>query len=1049
MELTGHCKPEPGETYIPKGAASSADRTIDKSTGVSISDLPALEQAYNIERIVGKGGMGYVAIGTSITTGGNRVAIKFSISQEPYHQDRFNAEINNSAALQDIPQLGAATGSFRTTREHTVFSKETTIRIPADCRCFTTVYYEASTLQEMINFYHRLRRGDSIESLTAPPVELREWLDASGKKLSAKFDTYCATLGDLEEKKFRVKVEDQFESFRRASLFPLEYFGLDEFAKITPKQLQAMEARLIETVADTARLVHAMHEKEIIHRDLKPENILVNATSRIPLLIDFGLSRFIVSDQDRQLDESSRLANLASPGSTSKLTQAGTIMGTLAYMPPEQTAANESLVSKGIDVYSIGAILYYIYCGKKQIVEPRSTQDIMRCVKQICDGDIPAPTPISSTPERFRILESIIRRAMGRDSGARHRSMLELTRELDAWRENQLVHSYIESPGNSVAAKLSYRAFLWMAAHPRITTMAASFGAIMAGWVGVEWGAHGARSSAEIKAREALVSMDRSDTDSLVKAREVLLSADGDLAPFRYTFGDYLTGASLRNESLREQVDSRLAAHQFLHVAYDTIASTSNDYATFTKKADSNIQALSGALAQYVPGYDQPGVAAHYRDELTRSPLSHEERLSCRYAASHLLLNLALRLPHNPYLGLKNKSDAEKILVYLQNAREIGAEEVFGDRLTLAELFLERRARAVMRDNTRLAEIDAAIEQTEPRSGLDYFLRAKFLLDVRRNASAANSILKEGIDREDAARISYLRSGDRERANLSRGIIGNLSAVRMAALRSLRNFTELGRESSRFMELAKTYDDPQVSDFTMGRALAYEAVNIWYEHSQPNAPFNPEQAREFRRLVSQSILISPNPIVYNNWASFERNTGNLEEAIRVCRDGLEHFPDSESLTSRLATLQAGTGDIRGAYNSIVKILNFTSATSGVSLPLDHLRGGASGLREIFELNGGILDQMDLYSLSDVIKTLSLSAGRPESGAEAPIYGECAFLALNHFIARCEAEGGYGKDLLILTHKTFEPLMAQNPDAFAATLARFGKLPDTLQYTKYE
>lgn len=164
-----------------------------------------------------------------------------------------------------------------------------------------------------------------------------------------------------------------------------------------------------EMLAKVTRAVDHAHRQGILHRDLKPSNILLDQANE-PHVTDFGL------------------AKLSSEESASRASQtvSGTILGTPAYMAPEQAAMRKDL-TPAVDVYALGCILYESLTGRPPIQAPTAFDTLLLVLEQE-----PVP-PRLLNPGVPRELESVCLKCLSKSPGSRYASAADLADDLDAY----------------------------------------------------------------------------------------------------------------------------------------------------------------------------------------------------------------------------------------------------------------------------------------------------------------------------------------------------------------------------------------------------------------------------------------------------------------------------------------------------------------------------------------------------------------------------------------------------------------------------------------
>ncbi len=162
-------------------------------------------------------------------------------------------------------------------------------------------------------------------------------------------------------------------------------------------------ARIVAVVAAAIQFAHA---NGVLHRDLKPSNILITAAGT-PLVTDFGLAKQASSD--------------------SNITRSGTVVGTPAYMSPEQASGRQGLVGPASDVYSLGCVLYFALTGHPPLDAETPMELMMRVIEQD-----PLP-PRFHRPGIDRDLEMIVIRCLQKPIDLRYDSAGALAADLQAY----------------------------------------------------------------------------------------------------------------------------------------------------------------------------------------------------------------------------------------------------------------------------------------------------------------------------------------------------------------------------------------------------------------------------------------------------------------------------------------------------------------------------------------------------------------------------------------------------------------------------------------
>jgi tetratricopeptide (TPR) repeat protein len=243
----------------------------------------------------------------------------------------------------------------------------------------------------------------------------------------------------------------------------------------------------LEIVSRICDAMHHAHQVGIIHRDLIPGNILIEGTGQ-PKILDFGVAR--VSNSDAQVTYQTDL---------------GQMVGTLAYMSPEQVLGDPLELDTRSDLYALGVILFELLAGRLPYQLSRNLQAAVHTIRE------EDPTPLGSIRRSYRgDIETIVAKTLEKDKARRYSSAADLGADIRRYLKDEPIMARRPTVTNQ----------MWKFARRHralVAGIAAVFVVLIAGVVASAWQARLARHAQQIATTErnrAFLEKERADKES-------------------------------------------------------------------------------------------------------------------------------------------------------------------------------------------------------------------------------------------------------------------------------------------------------------------------------------------------------------------------------------------------------------------------------------------------------------------------------------------------------------------------------------------------------
>jgi len=227
----------------------------------------------------------------------------------------------------------------------------------------------------------RLKRKVAIKTILKSALD-----EDTAKEYSMRFDREARAVARLNHPNI-VQVYDFGEEGDIAYIV-MEFIKGRELKDFFDAKERFELKESVHIMCELCDALHFAHEAGVVHRDIKPANVMIDSSGRVKLA-DFGVAR--ITDADRNASEK---------------TQAGVVIGTPAYMSPEQLEGNE--IDRRTDIFSAGVVLYQFLTGEK----PFTGTGAWTIAKKILHDDPPRPSSIH--PTISPLFDAVVNKALAK-----------------------------------------------------------------------------------------------------------------------------------------------------------------------------------------------------------------------------------------------------------------------------------------------------------------------------------------------------------------------------------------------------------------------------------------------------------------------------------------------------------------------------------------------------------------------------------------------------------------------------------------------------------